>query len=579
MDHLGARKDAAAADTIERIHGILDALGFAREEARAAWWSAGPTCHSCHLRFANYPLIFSNGKGVTRELALASALAEFIERLQCRVDEFFTRAGNIYRLPLVEPRTLRTLDDVARDAPALVAEDLGALTPESIGGTTCLPCCDVFGRRVIDLPIDILRMMTGSTGMCAGNSAEEALTQGLCEVFERHAIHALSTGLVPGLPSMPLGSLPLADGPVRRQLEALRSAGTEVVVKDASLGGAFPVVALVLVDRATSTCHASFGSDPDFEIALTRCLTEAFQGVDRMVRPFPAADRATRPLDLFNHVEQLQDRLLADVGPVAISEAFGRVDDNRQALRFALDRARRRGLDVYVRDCSVFGFPAFYVYVRQLSALSRLTPARMRLLYREWDAVRSTLFGLRDATRDQVRRCARVLFDEVTLGSPQVEFDFARATLGAPVVRPLDFRQLLLMMLLESGLLGEAREMAARAPLLLPAPDRDARLDALAPLLRSYADARGGKVEAAGLVAAFERAFDRACTGTPRAARSPGLAPLPIPRCHSVYGCPACPCRRNCWLDSWRRLAHAMRERAISVDQSGWVRAAGFSPW
>ncbi len=123
--------------------GILDSLGFLRDRAAVAWWQAGPDCHSCHLRFSNYPVIFSNGKGATRDLAYASALAEFVERLQCRVDDLFSRAGNIHRFALFEPRRARTLADIARDAPRLAAAGAGR-AHAGRGGRPSLP--GVFGR-------------------------------------------------------------------------------------------------------------------------------------------------------------------------------------------------------------------------------------------------------------------------------------------------------------------------------------------------------------------------------------------------------------------------------------------------
>ena len=63
MDLNVVRKDASPAATIERIHGILDSLGFPRDRTIVQRSSAGPDCHSCHLRFANYPVIHANGTG------------------------------------------------------------------------------------------------------------------------------------------------------------------------------------------------------------------------------------------------------------------------------------------------------------------------------------------------------------------------------------------------------------------------------------------------------------------------------------------------------------------------------------
>jgi ribosomal protein S12 methylthiotransferase accessory factor YcaO len=212
-------------------------------------WTAGEACHSCHLRFSDYPLLAANGKGVTPDLARASAYAEFMERLQCRADSYFTRAGNIHQLPPLTASWPRTALEVVADAPELAARDLRALGSLGSSLLSCVPLADVFGGRAVALPLDLLRFLTGTSGMCAGNTPEEALCHGICEVFERHAIHALNTGRVEGFPTLPLDRLPLASPVVERQVRDVLAAGVDVVVTLATLGGAFPVLAVVLTER------------------------------------------------------------------------------------------------------------------------------------------------------------------------------------------------------------------------------------------------------------------------------------------------------------------------------------------
>jgi ribosomal protein S12 methylthiotransferase accessory factor len=49
----------------------------------ASWRNIVPNVWSLHIRDAHSPMCFTNGKGATKESALASALGEFIERLNC----------------------------------------------------------------------------------------------------------------------------------------------------------------------------------------------------------------------------------------------------------------------------------------------------------------------------------------------------------------------------------------------------------------------------------------------------------------------------------------------------------------
>jgi YcaO-like protein with predicted kinase domain len=560
------RKDAPAADTIERIHGILDSIGFPRERALVRHWTAGDDCHSCHVRFANYPLIFANGKGLTRELAYAGALAEFLERLQCRADALFTRAGNIHRLPLFGPRRDRTRGELASVAPALVATDLSSLAAGEPDVLPCLEFVDVLGERLVDLPFDAFCMMTGSSGMCAGNTPEEALAHGICEVFERHVIHLLESRRVQGLPTVPFDRLPLRSGLVRRQLDSVMSAGIEVLVKDATIGGVVPVVGLVLADRAAGTCHVSFGSDPVFDLALSRCVTEAFQGTDRLFRPRPQAGGSSGPLDTYNNLEVLLDRLTESVGASRVESAFGDATTCRAAMQFAVDRVRQLGLGLYVRDFSWFGFPAYYVYVESLSALRTLGRADFSHLYTHLDAVRTTLFRLPHASTQEIARCGEVLFDEVTRANPTLEKELVSNVLQAPVAGCLGLRPLLVLMLLEAGAVDKARTVLEWPPASAPILEQPVSPQGVATWLPSYAKTRRGAVAAATLAARFAEAFGFSDI-VREADVNAATGPVPLPRCQSVYACPSCPCRPFCRLDEWYRLAVHLRARAATIRQ------------
>jgi ribosomal protein S12 methylthiotransferase accessory factor len=72
-------------------------------------------------------------------------------------------------------------------------------------------------------------------------------------------------------------------------IEGLRAAGYGILVKDASLGGKYPVMNVTLLHPADQGCFASFGAHPRFEVALERALTELLQGraIDGL-KDFPA---------------------------------------------------------------------------------------------------------------------------------------------------------------------------------------------------------------------------------------------------------------------------------------------------
>lgn len=551
-----ARKDASAESTILRLHALLESLGFPRAEADVHWWSVGRHCHSCHVRFRNYPLIAANGKGTTKEWAYASAVAEFTERLQCSADALFTHAGDIHRLPPIVPRSWRKIADLAQEAPWLLDGDTRPLFSDEGESVGCLPFADLLGHRVVDLPYDTLLLQTGSNGMCAGNSPEEAITQGLCEVFERAAIQAVVRGRVPGLPTWAPDRLPVRSAVVRAQLEALQSGGVQVLVKDASLGGQFPVLAVVLLDRRAGRCEISFGSDPDFDVALSRCLTEAFQGKAGLENRVPSPDPAKRPLDTYNRLVPLLEQLLPDAGR-ASGDAFCRPVDNGHALAHALKPVRRQGLRIYVRDWSIFGFPSYYVYVEELSGLHARPPLTTSPLHAQMPNVRRAILGLYRASRDEVTQAALTLYGEATRHNPHIEWRFFSGILQVPAWSCVDLRTLLVLMLIEGGRTEEAADVVDWPPLRDPLPDRPARVASALAALPGYVQLRGSHVDNSALLVTFDRAF-----GPVRPVDVTTVnagPPLRVPRCESVYCCPSCPCRPSCRLDEWHRLARRLR--------------------
>ena len=566
-DHF-VRKDALPDATMARIRAILEPLGFRQRDERWFPFQAWDACHSCQLRYDSYPLLFANGKGVTEALARASAMGEFMERLQCRLDWLFTQAGHIHRYPSCFDRRRLPFAALVETAPELAAGELaGAGRRPAPAELSCGPFIDVLAGRIVDLPYDVLSHASGTNGMCAGNSPEEAIVHGLCEVFERHAIRQVASREVGGLPTVPLDRLPPAGPVVERLLQSIRRAGIEVTVKDATLGGTFPVLAVVLVDRAGDTCQVSFGSDPVFGLALERCLTEAFQGVTALQQSRSNPHNLPRTNDIANTLELLTDQLLSDAGTSRVDGAFiPPTPDNRIALGAALGVVRRLARPLYVGDFSVLGFPSYYVYLQGLSPMRDTNALDRSALPGHANEMRGVLFGLFQAQPDAVAWCAGFLFDEMTRGDAGLEKTFLRDVLAAPIGRWIGLRPLVATMLLESGDAGRARELLDR-----PAPTRPDLLgdqtlrpwrEALPDWIAGYRRLRGPRLDSARLADGL-----RALDGTsPEQATNDHGPTLAVPRCLNVYCCPSCPCRTWCHLDEWYRLSAALRGAIRPVD-------------
>jgi len=126
------------------------------------------------------------------------------------------------------------------------------------------------------IPVNIIGNLYVSNGMAAGNSMMEARSQALSEIFERNIKNRIiSEGLC--LPEVPEDVIARYPG-IAAGIKGLRQAGFGILVRDASLGGRYPVMNVTLLHPKDQGCFASFGTHPRFEVALERALTELLQG-------------------------------------------------------------------------------------------------------------------------------------------------------------------------------------------------------------------------------------------------------------------------------------------------------------
>ncbi|MFD2644560.1 OsmC domain/YcaO domain-containing protein [Pseudomonas japonica] len=288
-----AGKDLPLEETIGNMSRILADLGMKIEIA--SWRNIVPNVWSLHIRDAQSPLCFTNGKGASKESALASALGEFIERLNCNFfynDQFW--GEDIANAEFVHYPNERWFKPGRKDAlpqEVLDAYCLAIYNPdgELLGshlydtnsgnverGICCLPYVRQSDGETVYFPSNLIENLYLSNGMSAGNTLVEAQVQCLSEIFERAVKREILEGEL-ALPDVPQEVLAKYPG-ILAGIQGLEEQGFPVLVKDASLGGEFPVMCVTLMNPRTGGVFASFGAHPSFEVALERSLTELLQG-------------------------------------------------------------------------------------------------------------------------------------------------------------------------------------------------------------------------------------------------------------------------------------------------------------
>lgn len=286
-------KDLPLEQTIADMTSILADLGMKIEIS--SWRNIVPHVWSLHIRDAASPMCFTNGKGATKESALCSALGEFIERLNCNFfynDQFlgqeiansaFVHYPNEKWFKLEEDDALPAdiLDEYCREIYDPESELCGSNLIDTNSGNTERGICSIPYVRQSDgetvyFPSNLIENLFLSNGMSAGNNFAEAKVQCLSEIFERAVKRQIIEQeiILPDVPQEVIAKYPgILEG-----IQGLEAQGFPVVVKDASLGGQFPVMCVTLMNPKTGGVFASFGAHPSFEVALERSLTELLQG-------------------------------------------------------------------------------------------------------------------------------------------------------------------------------------------------------------------------------------------------------------------------------------------------------------
>ena len=171
-------------------------------------------------------------------------------------------------------------------------------------GICSLPYVRQSDGKTVYFPSNLIENLFVSNGMSAGNTLAEAQVQCLSEIFERAVKREILEGEIalPDVPQEVLEKYPSILAGIR----GLEEQGFPVLVKDASLGGVYPVMCVTLMNPRTGGVFASFGAHPSLEVALERSLTELLQGrslegLNDLPAPTFANEAVTEPNNFVEH--------------------------------------------------------------------------------------------------------------------------------------------------------------------------------------------------------------------------------------------------------------------------------------
>ena len=389
-------KEVEPEETVKRLKNLLNKIGIEVDEK----WSNESSVGTYSLRIAIKGTdIGQNGKGMTKEFAMASSYAEFFERFQNGVFRFrmekptkdlpFSNAPDEKHLSVEEAmkgnnsffeyiikengKANRTKEEKIEYIKQILNEKSDLVEKEDY---LYLPYYSVKNKDIEYVPDRLFSYLYDTNGMCAGNSKEEALIEGLSEILERYAGTKMVKERIT-LPEIPMEYIEKFPK-VKKMVEKLNK-NTEYYFRlvDCSFGGKYPVAGLYILEKNTGKFGFRLGAHPDYGIAMERCFTEAAQGRD-------IYEYAETSIFAFYDGEKSEERNVTDyifthfstapyqvIGPKPEFEFTEMPDvsnlDNKTILKNLVKTILEDGKDILVRDVSVLGFPAFSIAIPGMS--------------------------------------------------------------------------------------------------------------------------------------------------------------------------------------------------------------------
>ena len=357
-------------ETLARIEPKVPAAGITRVADITSLDRIGIPVFSCIRPTAEDGAItVYNGKGATVEESRISAIMEGIERYSSEVHDRRIERGFYHELfgkgRIVDPRDLILPPQADPDQILAWTEGYDIANEE----TVLIPAEAVYHPLP---PYYRALFRTNTNGLASGNTMEEAVFHGLCEVIERDAWSLVEASRDTG-PVVQNINDPLIS-PMQQKFTA---AGVDVLIRDITSDIGIPTMAAVADDiqlRDPMLLTMGMGTHTSARIAVMRALTEVAQS--RLTQIHGAREDTA--------VAQLRKRLgyertkrmnaywfrengSRDFATISSSDT----DDFLTDIRFIIGALARKGLDrVIVADLTreEIGVPVVRVIVPGLEA-------------------------------------------------------------------------------------------------------------------------------------------------------------------------------------------------------------------
>lgn len=387
-------KDRDPLQTVNLIKTFFENKGFlinheTMETNIGTWGSV------VYLYKKNKLIVSTNGKGMSEDYCLASGYGELYERY-CNLYKFnyfnpfvMDKRYKLYNYYYEIGEKELNYEEIIKDKNLYdylnqytLSEKnqklfLKVINNNTNGSIIGLPFQNLLDKNDYNYyNINLLFSYTGTTGMCAGNTLEEAENQGISELFERICVDRLikeNYNLI--LHELDLNKIENKD--LQEKIKKIQEKNY-IKIYDLSYNFNLPVVAMVLFNYETGQFTTNPTSFPVFEIALERTITESFQNIqdwDLLPR-----EELQLPFDKGDYDEMIFDMNKGTIQhyvPEFISKAKTIVTtynknvflsgeynySNEYLNNYIKDICKKNNLDIYVANTSLIDdIYALYIY-------------------------------------------------------------------------------------------------------------------------------------------------------------------------------------------------------------------------
>ena len=340
-------------------------------------------CYSVNLKSLDAPNhIYTNGKGINELSCQASALGEYIERLQTNnfFIEFYMQDKAFYpdqkKFTDINEFLNDELNEFYNPNNELTLDDFIDFNSNETNSIICLPFKNKSNNEEVYFPTNIIHNLYVSNGLATGNTPAEAKVQAMSEIFERYVkIKIIKEGYcLPKIPESIVKLFPKLD----EDIISLEEKGFKIQVLDASLGGKFPCVAISLIDVKENSLFVSFGCHPILEVACERTMTELMQG--REVKDLNSFEKPSFNEEFVNDNFNIESHFINSDGKINFSFLnknssfefcqwkYDGVNSDDE-YRFLFDITKSMNKDIYLREYDYLGFYSCQIIIPSISEI------------------------------------------------------------------------------------------------------------------------------------------------------------------------------------------------------------------